>query len=116
METTPTITPEHILAFWFSDDVRPKWWVKEDAFDDEMRERFGAALEAALSGAFDHWAERPEGALALVILLDQAPRNCYRGTPRAFSADDKALAVAKDAIARGYDLALPAEWRNFLYM
>jgi uncharacterized protein (DUF924 family) len=116
METTPAITPEHILAFWFSDDVRPKWWVKEDAFDDEMRERFGAALEAALSGAFDDWTERPEGALALVILLDQAPRNCYRGTPGAFSADDKALGIAKDAIARGYDLALPAEWRNFLYM
>jgi uncharacterized protein (DUF924 family) len=112
----PAITPEDVLSFWFSEETRPKWWVKEDSFDARMRERFGAALEAAQSGALDHWAETPDGALALVILLDQAPRNIHRGTPQAFAADAKALAIAKAAIAKGFDAALPSERRNFLYM
>jgi uncharacterized protein (DUF924 family) len=110
------ITPEDVLTFWFSEEVTPKWWVKEDAFDAAVRERFAAGLEAALAGGLDGWTATPEGALALVILLDQAPRNCFRGTPRAFSGDDKALAVAKDAIARGFDAALPSDRRNFFYM
>ncbi len=115
-QETPAITPQHVLSFWFSEETQPKWWVKEDAFDAQMRERFGTALEAAQSGALDHWADTPEGALALVILLDQAPRNIHRGTPRAFAADAKALATARAAIARGFDAALPADRRNFLYM
>lgn len=114
--SAPDITPDDILAFWFSEEVTPKWWVKEDAFDATIRERFAAAFEAALAGALDSWAATPGGALALVILLDQVPRNSFRGTPRAFAGDDKALAVAKDAIARGFDAALPADQRNFLYM
>jgi uncharacterized protein (DUF924 family) len=110
------IRPETVLSFWFSDEVKAKWWVKEDAFDEAVRARFGAAFEAARNGAMDHWAETPEGALALVILLDQVPRNSFRGTPRAFSGDYKALAIAKAAIDRGFDAALPSDRRNFLYM
>jgi uncharacterized protein (DUF924 family) len=112
----PGITPDDIVTFWFSDEAKPKWWVKEDAFDAAVRGRFAAALEAALAGALDGWAATPEGALALVILLDQVPRNSFRGTPGAFSGDEKALSVAKDAIARGLDAALPPDRRNFLYM
>ncbi len=114
--TKPTITPEDVLSFWFSEEVQPKWWVKEDAFDALVRDRFGAALEAALAGAMDDWVATPEGTLALVILLDQTPRNIHRGTPRAFSGDAKALAVAKEAISKGFDAALPSDRRNFLYM
>jgi uncharacterized protein (DUF924 family) len=110
------IRPETVLSFWFSDEVKAKWWVKEDAFDEAVRTRFGAAFEAARGGAMDHWAQTPEGALALVILLDQVPRNSFRGTPHAFSADDKALAIASAAIDRGFDAALPSDRRNFLYM
>lgn len=112
----PGITPEDVLTFWFSEEVRQKWWVKEDAFDAAIRERFAAGFEAALAGALDGWATTPDGALALVILLDQVPRNSFRGTPRAFSGDEKALAAANDAIALGFDAALPPDRRNFLYM
>jgi uncharacterized protein (DUF924 family) len=115
-DTKPMVTPEDVLAFWFSAEVQPKWYEKDDAFDAICRERFGAASEAAIAGALDAWTATPEGALALVILLDQIPRNVHRGTPRAFSGDDKALATAKAAIAKGFDTALPSDRRNFLYM
>ena len=73
-------------------------------------------LLKAKQGELAHWVESPDGALALVILLDQFSRNIYRGTPNAFAADEMALATAKQAIAQGYDLRLTAEQRGFLYM
>jgi uncharacterized protein (DUF924 family) len=115
-DQTPTVKPEDVLTFWFSEEAKPKWFVRDDAFDAIVRERFASAFDAAKTGAFDHWAEMPEGALALVILLDQVPRNSFRGNAQAFSGDEKALAVAKAAIARGFDAALPSDRRNFLYM
>jgi uncharacterized protein (DUF924 family) len=111
-----TFAPADILAFWFSQDVKAKWFVREDGFDAELRQRFGALLAKAKQGELAHWVESPDGALALVILLDQFSRNIYRGTPNAFTADEMALAAAKQAIAQGYDLRLTAEQRGFLYM
>ncbi len=111
-----TITPSDVLTFWFSDNAKEHWFKKTDAFDNECRDRFGSAAEAAKSGALDHWAETPEGALALVILLDQIPRNIHRGTREAFAGDEKALATAKAAIARGFDVATPSDKRNFFYL
>jgi uncharacterized protein (DUF924 family) len=110
------ITPDTVLTFWFSDEAKKRWFDKSDAFDAECRERFGAAVEAAKAGALDDWLQTPEGALALVILLDQLPRNVFRGTPDAFSGDDKALATAKAAIAKGFDAAIPFDRRNFFYL
>jgi len=111
-----TVTPEDVLGFWFSDAVRPNWYAKDDAFDALIRDRFGTAMAAAKEGALDGWAQTPQGALALVILLDQFPRNIHRGTPGAFSGDGRALSAAKAAIAKGFDAATPPETRNFFYL
>jgi uncharacterized protein (DUF924 family) len=112
----PRISPQDVLDFWFSEEAKKSWFEKTDAFDTTCRERLGIAAEAAKAGALDHWAETREGALALVILIDQVPRNIYRGTPAAFGSDAKALAVAKDAIARSFDAATPSDMRNFFYL
>jgi uncharacterized protein (DUF924 family) len=112
----PGISPREVLEFWFSEEAKKSWFEGSDAFDAECRERLGAAAEAAMSGAMDDWSGTAQGALALLILLDQVPRNIHRGTPAAFASDRKALAIAKDAIARGFDAATPSEQRNFLYL
>ena len=113
-----------ILAYWFGprnaerDTARrpdPRWFVKDPAFDAEIRARYGDAIEAALGGAFDAWTGTPHGALARILLLDQFTRNVFRDTPRAFAGDARALAVADAAIARGFDRALDPFGRWFLY-
>lgn len=107
---------DEVLAFWFSERVAPLWFRSDPALDAEIRERFGALVTAAAAGELDDWLETPEGALALVILLDQFPRNIYRGTPAAFAADAKARAVADRALARGHDHQLAPARRMFLYL
>ena len=112
-----------VLGFWFgapdSSEFgrnRRQWFEKSAAFDAQIRERFLATHEAAAAGRLDTWAERPLAALALVVTLDQFPRNIFRGTPRAFAADPQALAVARGIVARGFDAAyLPAQ-RWFAYL
>ncbi|MFD1558091.1 DUF924 family protein [Paraburkholderia silviterrae] len=113
-----------VLDFWFGTPgseafgrERKMWFRKDEAFDASLRERFGALLDAARSGELDAWSAMPEGALALVILLDQFSRNCHRGTPHAFSADDKALGIARAMVASGADLRLPSlQHRVFAYL
>jgi uncharacterized protein (DUF924 family) len=107
--------PDDILNFWF--EAGPdKWFDKDADFDREITDRFASSHEAAERGALDQWQENAKGAMALVILLDQFPRNMYRDTPRAFATDAKALAVAKRAIARGFDQGFELQQRRFLYM
>lgn len=115
-EMRPAVTPEDVLAFWFSDETISKWFNGGTAFDALCRDRFAHAIEAAKAGDIDHWTATPDGALALVILLDQMTRNVYRGTPQAFSGDAAALTIAKAAIAKGYDAAIPSARRNFFYL
>ncbi len=86
------------------------------AFDAELRERFLATHEAAAAGRLSVWEDTAEDALALVIALDQFPRNMFRGTARAFSTDALALAAARRAIGRGFDLKTPMPERNFFYL
>ncbi|MQX35287.1 DUF924 family protein [Roseospira navarrensis] len=112
-----------LLDFWFgepgSDEhgtFRDIWFQKSDAFDAEVRARFERLSEEAASGALDDWAATPHGALALILLLDQAPRNVHRGTPAAFATDSRALDVAKQALRDGHDAALSPVERLFLYM
>lgn len=120
-------TINDILDFWFAPDSRPdhrdpggrdleRWFAPDPAFDDAIRKHFADALERAVRGELDGWAETAEGALALTVLLDQFPRNMFRGQARAFAADGKALAVARQALARGFDQAVPAMWRKFFYL
>lgn len=105
-----------ILAFWFAEAGSESWFDTAPEFDALIRLRFGATSEAALTGDLDHWAATPDGALALCLVLDQFPRNIWRGTPRAFAADPKACAVAAAAIAAGHDRAVPPERRPFFYL
>lgn len=119
-----------ILDFWFvpkpgeataadsagSAPTRDVWFRKDDAFDLEIRERFAVPLAAALAGAYGEWCDEPHGSLARVLLLDQFARNAYRGTPQAFAGDMRALATARDAIAREFDRTLTPHERWFLYM
>jgi uncharacterized protein (DUF924 family) len=113
-----------VLDFWFGAPgsaefgrERKMWFRKDDNFDALLRERFGALLDAACAGELDAWCATPEGALALVIVLDQFSRNCHRGTPRAFSADYKALEIARAMVASGADRRLPTvQHRAFAYL
>ncbi|WP_309092119.1 DUF924 family protein [Phenylobacterium sp.] len=94
-------TPHDILGFWRQAGPA-KWFARNAAFDEAIRLKFEPTHHAAARGEYDAWAGTPEGALALVILLDQFPRNLYRGSGHAFATDGKARAVAKAAVARGW--------------
>jgi uncharacterized protein (DUF924 family) len=111
--TTPS--PRDVLDFWLA--AGPERWFKKDAaFDADIRERFLAAHEAAARGALDRWAETREGALALLLLLDQFSRNLHRGDAKTFAADAKARGIAEHALARGDDAATPMPLRQFFYL
>lgn len=113
-------TAAAVLRFWFGDGeadaVRDEWFKKSPAFDAEIEQRFAAEIEAALRGRLDHWQATTDGAVALVLLLDQFTRNSFRDTPRAFAGDAQALGVARRLVAMGRDRALPPLRRWFLYM
>lgn len=108
--------PAEILDFWFSERARRLWFEKDLGFDDEIRRRFGAMLDAARQGSLDGWTETPESCLALVILLDQFSRNIHRGMPRAFAGDAQARAIADRAVERGFDRQVPLGRRMFFYL
>ena len=107
--------PADVLAFWRAAGPA-KWFRKDDAFDAEIRARFLAAMEAAAAGRLAQWEATPEGALALLILLDQFPRNIFRKSARAFAADPLARAVANRAIAQKFDQRVPPAERLFFYL
>lgn len=115
-------TAEDILAFWFAPDVKKHWFKSTDAFDARMRQSFemtamSLAADQAKPDAPHVWeTQGPEAHLALIIALDQFPRNMYRATPAAFAWDQKALAAAKRMVARKTDLLLTQEQRPFIYM
>ncbi|MBN9443078.1 DUF924 family protein [Bosea sp. (in: a-proteobacteria)] len=107
--------PADIVAFWRKAGPE-KWFAKDSAFDTEIRQRFLPAYEAAAAGQLDDWQDTPEGAYALLILLDQFPRNLFRGSPQAFATDPKALAIARHAVAEGFDKSYQPPEQRFLYM
>lgn len=109
-------TAAQIRDFWFSDRNRPNWFVKSDAFDSHVTSECGPTYEAARRGDLDDWAGSAQDALALVIVLDQFPRNMFRGSPRSFESDHLALKHARAAVERGFDAELDGEGRQFLYL
>ena len=104
-----------LVAAW-RDAGYAKWFNRDDAFDAMLRERFGEAQAAAARGLLDSWQATPEGALALVLLLDQVPRNIHRSTPAAFATDPAARRVAAASLERGDDARVAPELRSFFYL
>ncbi|MCK6430810.1 MAG: DUF924 domain-containing protein [Burkholderiaceae bacterium] len=116
-------TPQDVLDFWFgapgSPDygrARTLWFEKSQVTDDAIRAHFGAAVEAALQGAYGDWRKTPRGALALILMLDQFTRNVFRDTPRAFAGDARALATAQALVECGDDRSLTPYERQFAYL
>jgi uncharacterized protein (DUF924 family) len=105
-----------VLDFWFAPSSKVHWFEPSEAFDRAVAERLGELHRHAASGDLEKWRSCAEGCLASCILLDQAPRQLYRGKARAFPTDASALGVATLALATGFDRALPAEQRMFLYL
>jgi uncharacterized protein (DUF924 family) len=112
---TATATPSDIIAFW-SEAGPELWFAKDDGFDRRFGEQFMQAHERALAGELDRWQRTPGGALALILLLDQFPRNVFRGTPRMYTSDSAALRVAEAALAVGHDRHFDADMRLFFYL
>ena len=113
------LTPKDILDFWFKEISPNMWWKKDLAFDKEIMQRFGEAHEAAVSNSLRSttgWQPSAHSYLAEIIILDQFSRNIYRDTPKAFSCDNQALLLSKEAIKKGFDQTLSAVERSFLYM
>ena len=108
-------TARDVVDFWRNAGP-DRWFAKNDAFDAEFGGRFLAAHKAAAHGDLDHWTNEPEGALALMVLLDQFPRNTWRGNARMLATDAKALAVARKAIEAGFDLKVDEALRRFFYL
>ncbi len=105
-----------ILDFWFAPGTDARWFEKDPDFDRAVRERCFVHYERAAAGDYDGWTATPEGCLALCLLLDQVPRNLFRGEPRAFATDAAARAVTKAALDRGFDRSLSQVQRLFLYL
>lgn len=108
-------SPDALLDFWRAAGPK-RWFKRDDGFDAEFRERFLPAHEAAAAGQLDAWGDSADGALALVLLLDQFPRNAFRGTAQMYATDRQARAVADAAIAAGHDLSVDPQLRPFFYL
>lgn len=123
MNPAPTSDADAVLDFWFAapgsaehGSARAAWFAKDDAFDALVRERFGALIERALRGELAPWASTASAALAQVIVLDQFTRNAFRGTPRAFAGDRRALAAASRMVGLRQDEELEPFMRGFVYL
>jgi uncharacterized protein (DUF924 family) len=114
---------DEVLAFWFGREDEPgygefrdAWFRKDEGFDQEVRERFGPLYERAAAGELDGWRDDARSCLALVICLDQFPRNMFRGDGRTHATDAKAVETARYAVERALDRELPPFQRMFVYM
>lgn len=112
----PIASPHDVLTFWFAPGQSDRWYAKDEAFDAEIRQRFLATYEAACSGQLDAWREGPDSLLALIIVLDQFPRNMFRGSARAFAFDAQAARFTREGIERGFDGVLSEAQLEFFYM
>lgn len=110
------MTAQDVLNFWFSELRRDQWFRGGDAVDEMIRTRFSDLLEEIHQGKHDSWAQTPSGRLALVLVLDQFPRNIYRGTARSFSYDEKALGLVLEGLELRVDETLGPDERAFFYL
>ena len=113
--TEQLATAQEIVAFW-REAGPDRWFNKDTAFDEDIRRRFLATYETAAAGKLREWENSAEGALALLILLDQFPRNMFRGDRRACAADELARAVTAGALIKGFDAQVEKDMRAFFYL
>ena len=118
---TANSAANEIFAFWFGEGAdhgkrREQWFKKDVAFDEEIRRRFLATYELAAAGELARWKDDARLCLALIVVLDQFPRNMFRGSPRAFAADALAREATLGALASGFDAALKPVERQFIYL
>lgn len=111
---TPELAHE-VLAFWRNAGP-DRWFKRDDAFDAAIRDRFAGLHAEAAAGKLDGWAETADGALALVLLLDQFSRNLHRSKPATYAHDEQARAIARRAVEQGFDRAVEPGLRKFFYM
>ncbi len=109
-------TKQEILHFWFEETEPQLWFQPHEAFDERVRDRFSVIYDMAKEGLCDKWAVDAEGALALCLVLDQFPRHIYRGLAAAYATDEKALFIAQQSVARGFDQMFSHEKRFFFYL
>ncbi len=104
--------PQDVIGFW-KEAGQAKWYIRDEAFDREIVARFGRLHAEIAAGAHADWAKTPDGALALLIVLDQFSRNLHRGSPQAFARDELARKIAEDAIEAGFPERVDAPFRQF---
>ena len=109
-------TYQEIIEFWFDAKTKPFWFNSTDDFDLNLRERYFDVYHAAKNSELNSWQQNAHGALALVIILDQFPLNMFRGLPQSFETEALSRDIARQAISDGFDMALNAEEKSFLYM
>ncbi|MDD5366027.1 MAG: DUF924 domain-containing protein [Gallionellaceae bacterium] len=107
---------QDLLDFWFSEAMRKRWFASTPELDRTIRERFEPMWQQACAGELDHWLDTPDGALALVIVLDQLPLNMYRGEALAYASEGQAVAAAQRALELGHDKAMPQDRLAFLFL
>lgn len=116
---------DEVLNFWFADPQtgladyeqwRKAWFVKDSAFDQQVRDRFLSLYKQAATGELDSWQKSPAGSLALILTLDQFPRNMFRGDPQAFATDPQAVRIVQEAIAKSFHQQLKPLQQLFLYL
>jgi uncharacterized protein (DUF924 family) len=110
------VDPRDVLTFWFAAGRAEQWYAEDANFDADIRQRFLATYEAACSGQLDHWRDTPESLLALIIVLDQFPRNMFRGAARAFATDAQAVTLTRHGIEKGFDISFTGAELDFFYM
>ena len=116
MTSETLVSPEEVLKFWLDDCSPSDWYMQNDAVDQKIRDTFLDTWKAATAGKFSLWLTYPTGALAYIILSDQFSRNMFRDGGTAFATDRAALAAAKSAIDKGWDMRIDEPARQFFYM
>ncbi len=109
-------TQQDILDFWFKESQPRQWFQKNSIFDALIKSRFLEIYESGRQGALEAWKKNADGALALCLLLDQFPRNMFRGSPQSFATDAQVLLISKYALSKGLDQVLNPEKKRFLYL
>ncbi len=105
-----------IIEFWFAPGMAEKWFEQDSDLDGQVRERLGGLHEKAAAGELDDWRRTPEGCVALLVLLDQVPRNIFRNEPRTYATDEMARAVTGHALDQCFDQELTQNQRGILYL